>query len=183
VEAERYEMTNSSELRCVIEAIIISVPGNMFHNRALTALAAIVRESGEGQRPSDEAQAEAVESALMRVNGTHTSRGFHGGQQARPVDCAECGRALGTFHRPECGKRVIGHPTVVSDDTVKDAEGSPALNARFAEVCNDLAPLVLELDEPFECGYCGRPELECSFDPCPDVIADRGEPSDPREER
>jgi len=170
-------MTNSSELRCVIEAIITSVPGNMFHNRALTALAAIVRESGEGQRPSDEAQAEAVESALRRVNGTSENDALIFG------DCGECGRALGTFHRPECGKRVIGHPTVVSDDTVKDAEGSPALNARFAEVCNDLAPLVPELDEPFDCGYCEREELTCSMDPCPDVIADRGEPSDPREER
>lgn len=111
-------MTNSNELRCVIEAIITSVPGNMFHNRALTALAAIVRESGDiqsaglmvrwGQRPSPEAQAEAVESALMRVNG---------------------------------------------------------------------------VDEPFECGYCGREELDCSISPCEDVIADRADQPDPREDR
>ncbi len=164
-------MTNSSELRCVIEAIITSVPGNMFHNRALTALAAIVRESGEGQRPSDEAQAEAVESALRRVNGTSENDALIFG------DCGECGRALGTFHRPECGKRVFQHPNVVPDDTTGD------LNARFAEVCNDLAPLVVDMDEPFDCGYCEREELTCSMDPCPDVIADRGEPSDPREER
>ena len=157
-------MTNSNELRCVIEAIITSVPGNMFHNRALTALAAIVRESGDiqseglmvrwGQRPTDEAQAEAVESALMRVNGSD-DRAFG--------DCSECGSALGSFHRPECGKRVFEHPSVVSDDTVADE--------------------ALDMDEPFECGYCGREELTCSMDPCPDVIADRGEPNDPREDR
>ncbi len=160
-------MTNSSELRCVIEAIITSVPGNMFHNRALTALAAIVRESGDiqseglmvrwGQRPSEAAQVEAVESALMRVNGTSENDALIF------ADCAECGSALGSFHRAECGKRVFEHPCVVSDDTVADD--------------------ALDMDEPFDCGYCGREELTCSMDPCPDVIADRGEPNDPREDR
>ncbi len=149
-------MTNSSELRCVIEAIITSVPGNMFHNRALTALAAIVREVGD-QRPTEEAQAEAVESALMRVTGTSENDALIF------ADCAECGSALGSFHRSECGKRVFEHPCVVSDDTVQDE--------------------ALDMDEPFDCGYCGREELTCSMDPCPDVIADRGEPNDPREDR
>ena len=153
-------MTNSSELRAVLEAIITSVPGNMFHNRALTALAAIVRESGDiqseglmlrwGQRPSESAQAEAVESALMRVNGTPRFR------QAHPEDCAECGSALGSFHRPECGKRVIEHPSVVPDDTTA---------------------------EEFTCSGCGREELDCSISPCEDVIADRADQPDPREDR
>lgn len=29
--------------------------------------------------------------------------------------------------------------------------------------------------EPFRCKGCGRPEDDCSADPCPDVIEDRGE--------
>lgn len=29
--------------------------------------------------------------------------------------------------------------------------------------------------EPFRCKGCGRPEPDCSADPCGDVIADRGE--------
>jgi hypothetical protein len=30
-----------------------------------------------------------------------------------------------------------------------------------------------QADEEFECDGCGRPEADCSADPCPDVIADR----------
>ena len=33
-----------------------------------------------------------------------------------------------------------------------------------------------ESAEPFRCTACDRPELDCSADPCPAVVADRGEP-------
>ena len=34
---------------------------------------------------------------------------------------------------------------------------------------------ILEDLEPFRCKGCDRPEEDCSADPCPDVIEDRGE--------
>lgn len=38
------------------------------------------------------------------------------------LQCLECGRLLGTYHDPSCGKRVIGCPEVVPDDCFDDEE-------------------------------------------------------------
>ena len=36
--------------------------------------------------------------------------------------CLECGQYEGHLHSPDCGKRVVGHPTVVHDDCVSPEE-------------------------------------------------------------
>lgn len=59
--------------------------------------------------------------------------------------------------------------------------------AGVADVLADVAAADLVIDvpitatdpDPFLCRGCGREELTCSQDPCPDVIADRGEDTKP----
>lgn len=43
-------------------------------------------------------------------------------EESDVLQCLECGRLLGTYHDPGCGKRVIGCPEVVRDDCLDDEE-------------------------------------------------------------
>lgn len=95
--------------------------------------------------------------------------------QDKEPTCDECGEPEGAPHKPECGKRVVGCPDVVPDDTEgpdvsdgTDAEGFPGGDERMAlsPEGNTLADLIADAPDEPEVTSLVTPEPE----PEPDVV-------------